>query len=400
MNTMKRFCAVVAGVLAVAASASLAATAPLNVILMIGDGMGPEHIKAAGLFANGKDGSLFMETLPRQATVITCPAYTVPAGKESSPAKVTDSAAAATAMATGRKVYNSVLSVALPGDGKPLPTVLELAATAGKRTGLVTTSFLTDATPAAFGAHVRARDLHRQIALDFLKTSRPNLILGGANGDRNVPLTAEAGQEAGYLVVTNREGLLSATREGAERLLGVFGPGPLCYEYDYLTTTRKDYDTLPHLAEMTDAALALLSREPKGFFVMIEGACIDKASHGNQLERAIHETLAFDKAIQHAVQWAAARTDTLVLVTADHETGGLTIAKGNGQGKMPDVTWSTKGHSGANVRLFAVGPGSEAIAGTLDNTDIAKLALGTFTGPTRYTPVVAAATPEAAAKGD
>jgi alkaline phosphatase len=361
------------------------------VILMIGDGMGAEHIKAAGLFANGSAGSLFMETLPQRAMVVTCPAYTIVAGDESKPVKITDSAAAATAMATGRKVFNGVLSVALPGNGAPLRTVLEQVAETGRRTGIVTTSYLTDATPAAFGAHVKDRDMHREIATDYRKTSRPNVILGGASKEKKIPLTQEDGKAAGYRVVSDREGLRAAVKEGGEHLLGLFGPGPMCYEYDFVTTTRKDYDQLPHLSEMTMAALDLLGREPKGFFLMVEGACIDKASHKNQLERSVYETLEFDKAVQKVAQWAANRKDTLLIVTADHETGGLSTLKGRGKGKMPEVTWASFSHSGANVRLFAMGAGSEAIAGILDNTDVARLVLGTFTGPTRYTPPVTAA---------
>jgi alkaline phosphatase len=364
---------------------------PRNVILMIGDGMGVEHIKAAGFFSSGKTGSLFMETLPRQAMVVTCPAYTVSAGDAPGPAKVTDSAAAASAMATGRKVYNGVLSVALPGDGAPLKTVLEQAAATGKRTGIVTTSYLTDATPAAFGAHVKDRDLHREIAVDFLNVSRPNVILGGASKKNKVPLTPETGKAAGYRVVSDRAGLAVVVKEGDAHVLGLFGVGAMCYEYDFATTTRKEYDTLPHLSEMTTAALDLLAGEPKGFFLMIEGACIDKASHNNQLERSVYETLEFDKAVQKAGQWAANRKDTLLIVTADHETGGLNTLKGNGKGRMPDVKWSGSSHSGANVPLFATGPGSEAIAGILDNTDVARLVQGTFTGPTRYTPPAALA---------
>lgn len=366
----------------------VAGEGPLNVILMIGDGMGGEHIRAAGLFANGSAGSLFMETLPRQAMVVTCPAYTVAAGDEARPAKITDSAAAATAMATGRKVFNGVLSVALPGDGAPLKTVLEQAAAVGKRTGIVTTSYLTDATPAAFAAHVKDRDMHREIAVDFLKTSRPDVMLGGASKKKKVPLTQEDGKAAGYRVVRDREGLRAAVKEGGGPLLGLFGSGPMCYEYDFVVTTRKDYDQLPHLSEMTTAALDLLGREPKGFFLMVEGACIDKASHQNQLERAVYETLEFDKAVQKAAQWAATRKDTLLIVTADHETGGLNTLKNNGKGRMPDVKWSGASHSGANVRLFAMGAGSEAIAGLLDNTDVARLVLGTFTAPTHYIPPV------------
>jgi len=156
---------------------------PKNVILLIGDGMGVGQIEAAGIFANGKTGSLFMESLPFSAQVVTCPAYSVsPGASATQPAPVTDSAAAATALATGQKVSNSVLSLAIPGDGKPLTSVLEQFAAKGKSTGLVTSSYLLDATPAAFAAHVKERGMAKEIAADFLRL-RPNVLLGGGYKD-------------------------------------------------------------------------------------------------------------------------------------------------------------------------------------------------------------------------
>jgi alkaline phosphatase len=369
-------------------SAAVAAP-PANVILMIGDGMGEEHVRAASYFAHGREGALFMESLPRRATVATCSFYTIPEGVDPATVepKVTDSAAAGTAMATGRKVYNGVISVALPGDGSPLPTVLEMAAAAGKKTGLVTTAHLTDATPSAFGAHVKARSMAREIARDYLDSSRPNVLLGGPDKSKSVPLTKPEGEAAGYAVVTNRAGLQSLVASPPERILGLFGDGgPMAYEYDHATTTHKAYDHIPHLSEMTRAALDILSRSEAGFFLMVEGACIDKASHKNHLERTVYETVEFDHAVRAAVEWAATRSDTLVLVTSDHETGGLKVVGGKAAGLMPDVTWSSKQHTTADVPLWGVGPGSEAISGRLDNTDIFQLLTGTFTAPTIFTP--------------
>lgn len=364
---------------------------PRNVILMIGDGMGLEHMKAASLFQHGREGALFMESLPRSARVITCSAYTVPSDRASAAKpKVTDSAAASTAMATGRKVYNGVLGVALPGDGRPLRTILEDCAAAGKRTGLITSSFLTDATPSGFGAHVKARTLQNEIAEQYLRRSRPNLLLGGANKEKNTPLTPAGGKAAGYAVATNRTELTACLADtNATHVLGLFGAGPMRYEYDYLRGVREDYDRLPHLSEMAAAALSFLDREPRGFFAMIEGACIDKAAHKNDLERAVHDVLEFDRAVRLVVEWALRRGDTLVLVTADHETGGLRVVRGAGKGKMPRVKWSTKSHTGADVALFAAGPGSEGVAGHLDNTDIHRLLSGAFTTPSRYVPPAA-----------
>ena len=375
-------------------AAGAAAAQPANVIVMIGDGMGPEHVRAASFFVHGREGALFMESLPHHAEVATCPYYSVPTNADPAKvaAKVTDSAAAGTAIATGRKVYNGVISAAIPGDGRPLPTLLEASKAAGRKTGLVTTSYLTDATPSVFGAHVKARAMGKDIAEQYLKDSRPNVLLGGPDKSKNVPLTKEGGEAAGYRVVTDRAGLQALVAEPPEHILGIFGAGgPMCYEFDHATTTRKDYDRIPHLSEMTKAALDILSRSDKGFFLMVEGACIDKASHGNHLERAVYETVEYDKAVRAVVEWASKRDDTLVLVTADHETGGLKVVEGKAAGTMPAVTWSSKGHTSANVPLWGIGPGSEKIAGTLDNTDVFRLASGTFEAPTRFVPPVGGA---------
>lgn len=368
-----------------------AAEPPRNVIVMIGDGMGPEHVRAASFFAHGKEGALFMESIPKRAMVTTCSFYSIPTNSDPAKVapKVTDSAAAGTAIAAGRKVYNGVISAALPGDGSALPTVLEASKAAGKKTGLVTTSYLTDATPSVFGAHVKARAMGKDIAEQYLKDSRPNVLLGGPDKSKNVPLTKEGGEKAGYKVVTDRAGLQALVAEPPDHLLGIFGAGgPMCYEFDHATTTRKDYDRIPHLTEMTKAALEILAKSEKGFFLMVEGACIDKASHGNHLERAVYETVEFDNAVRAAVEWASKRDDTLVLVTADHETGGLKVVEGKAAGTMPSVTWSSKGHTSADVPLWGQGPGSEKIAGLLDNTDIFRLASGTFEAPTRFVPPV------------
>jgi alkaline phosphatase len=437
---------VMAVALATVAAGTLRAEPPRIVILMVGDGMGPEQMKAASLFATGKEGALYLESLPQKAEVVTCPAYTVPppgvqwpaaekapadtksgaAAKESSAtakpktvSKITDSAAAATAMAAGQKVYNGVLSVALPGDGLPLATALEQAAAQGKGTGIVTSSFLTDATPAAFASHVRLRSLQKEISAGMLST-RPNVLLGGGPKPASPPavktagtqaatdkagsaevkpaasapkvpiMTADDGKAAGFQVVTDRVGLEAVQAAAGGHVLGLFGLGPMCYEQLYLTKAKKDYDNLPHLSEMAMAALRLLSAEPKGFFLLIEGGCIDKACHVNKLAEAVQETIEFDKTVRQVAEWAAKRTDTLLLVTADHETGGLKVTAANGQGQLPDVKWAGKVHTGVNVRLFAQGPGSDAVKGTLDNTDLFRILTGTFTSPTVYRPAVSA----------
>ncbi len=362
-----------------------------NIVLMIGDGMGVEHLRAASWYAHGREGALFMETLPHRGEVTTTPAYRIPPGSDlaATPPKVTDSAAAGTAMATGRKVFNGVISLALPGDGSPLETIAERFAREGRRIGVVTTAHLTDATPAAFLAHATNRSEAVAIARQFLAATNVAVLLGGPDRNPKVPLRPGPAAEAGWTVVTNREELLAAVSNPPPRLLGLFGDGgPMCYEYDHAHTTRREYERIPHLSEMAMAAARIVERGGEGFFLMIEGANIDKASHANHLERAVYETVEFDRAVREIVEWAKARGDTLVIVTADHETGGLRVVAGRGQGQMPQVTWSSRGHTGAKVPIWALGPGSERVGGTWDNTDIWRFMTGTFDQPTVYMPEV------------
>ena len=139
-----------------------------------------------------------------------------------------------------------------------------------------------------------------------------------------------------------------------------------------------DYDTVPHLSEMTSAAIRALDNDPNGFFLMVEGGRIDKAAHINIIERNVFETLEFDRAFRVVMNWAKDREDTLIIVTADHECGGLKVLRNRGRGSMPDVLWSsrydsTKDHTGVNVPVYAVGEGAENFAGVIDNTDIFKI---------------------------
>jgi alkaline phosphatase len=273
---------------------------PKNVIILIGDGMGFEHVRAAGMYKNGQDGTLVFESFPHKDQVNTYSA---------SPS-VTDSAAAATAIATGFKVNNGVVSVADPGDGSELETLLEYFKTLGKSTGLVTTTYVTHATPACFGAHEPSRGNYSAIADDYLSQTRPNVLFGGgANG-----MSVSAAEGAGYAVVTDAAGMLALDTETADMVSGQFGSGGLPYELDGL-------DSLPHLSEMTETALQILDNDPNGFFLMVEGGLIDWAAHANDLPRMVWETIEFDNAVLEVLDWAAGRTDTLIIVTADHETG-------------------------------------------------------------------------------
>ena len=323
---------------------------PKNIIFMIGDGMGFEQVKAAGMYLNGQEGALPFESLPVRGEVMT----------KSADSAVTDSAAAATAMATGIKVNNQVVSIALPGDGKDLKTFTEFFKEYGKRTGILTNSYLNDATPACFSGHARKRDDFEELSRDMIKNVHPSLLFGG--GCKG--MSAGFLEDAGYAVATDLKSMEELTPE-SKSWAGLFGASMLPYE------KGGDYSRLPRLSQMVKKALLLLDNE-KGFFIMVEGGLIDKAGHGNDLEKSIGETVEFGNAVKTVLAWAKDRNDTLIIVTADHETGGLTVIENNGRGNYPEVTWKSKGHSGVNVPLYVWGENSEAFGKTIDNTDIFK----------------------------
>lgn len=320
-----------------------------NVILMIGDGMGPEQVKAGSLYATGRPNSLSFQSFPNQAQVITKSCADGP----------TDSAASATAMATGHKVNNGILSMAIPGNGENLPTLLEQMAATGKKTGLVTTTEITHATPAGFGAHAESRGDARKIVSDYLNRTRPDVLMGGGSK----LITPEALQAAGYLLATDRVSLQAVDVETPFRVAGLFGIGHMPYEFDGVG----DY---PHLSEMTAKALEILERDPDGFFLMVEGGRIDHAGHGNDGERLVPEVVEFSKAVQRVMDWAEGREDTIIIVTADHETGGLGVGEVDEESGLPEMTWGTDGHTHTPVPLYAWGPGAEKFRGTIDNTAI------------------------------
>lgn len=327
-----------------------------NVILCIGDGMGPGQVDAARCFAGT---NLFFESFPYQTRMTTF----------SAEGALTDSAAAATAIATGHKVYDGVLSLAMPGDGSELETLLEACQKLGKATGLVTTSYITDATPAAFAAHVASRYSHAQIAYDYLNRTRPEVLLGGGED-----LGADEASAAGYTVVTDAAALAAVSVAGQPRVCGLFGPSTLPYVYDGL-------GVFPSLLDMTRKALDLLENDPDGFFLMVEGGLIDHACHINDLERSVFETLAFDAAVKSVAEWAQGRGDTLVLVMADHETGGLSVLADNGAGNFPEVLWSTTGHTDTPVALYGWGVNAGLVTQTVDNVQVHAISLSTALMP-------------------
>lgn len=344
-------------------SSRSSARSPRNVILLIGDGMGYNQVLLARLKSVGIDGRLHMERMPVMGQTYTHSANNL----------VTDSAAAGTALASGIKTNDGMLGMA--PDGTHYRTVLQAARARGMATGLVATSTITHATPAAFAAHVRSRDLQPAIAEHMLENKVDVLIGGGqrffmprsqrgSSRRDNRDLIAEA-QEAGYTYASTW-----AQLQAVEEL-----PVLALLQRDALTTRPPE----PTLAELTEKAIDLLEDRRRGlfvrrrgFFMMVEGSQIDWAGHDNDAVNNVWQMLHFDLAVKAAIDFALADRRTLVIVTSDHETGGLTIPGGRLDGSRLRVAWSTGGHTAEPVPVYALGPGAENFTGVYDNTDLSK----------------------------
>ncbi len=345
-----------------------------NIIFMVPDGMGLADVTAARIFRNGIDGPpLHLETLEEIGYQRTYSANSA----------ITDSAPAASAWACGEKFNNG--EICFHGDGRPyLPSILELAKRKKMGTGLVATSTITHATPAAFGAHVANRNCETEIARQYIEVSKPDVILGGGMKKFNPPspdlcgtggdIAAKAKQD-GYSIVRTRDQMNSALDAGETKLLGLFAPEGMTPEI-----LRADGTAEPHLKDMTVAALTMLEKHRKGFFLMVEGSQVDWANHANDVKYQVGETLAFDDAVKAVLDWIDStperRNHTLLIIAPDHETGGFAI---NGPNRIPQpgecVTagWTSGNHTGTDVPVWAQGPGSEAVGRALENTDLYRI---------------------------
>lgn len=341
----------------------ITADRPRSIILCIGDGMGFNQIALARQRAVGLGGLLHMESLPFSGIVRTSSANSV----------VTDSAAAATAMSCGVKTNNGMIG--MTPDKQRCRSILEALDQKGWRTGLVVTSTLSHATPAAFAAHVEHRKMEAEIAAQMLQGGTDILFGGGkaywiAEGGLRKDhrdLIAEAGQAGFQMVYTDSQ--MEQLKTG--RAVGLFADGGM--------TT---FEPEPALVQMTKKALELLSARSSDwfapaprFFLMVEGSQIDWACHNNDTTAMIRQLLLFDMAVKEALDFAVRDKRTLVIVMADHETGGLTLHEGKDFSRF-QVRWSSKGHTGADVPLFVYGPGAEQFCGTLDNTGIFRRLAG------------------------
>jgi alkaline phosphatase len=344
------------------------------IILFIGDGMGAEQRKAAQWLALGQSGQLVMDQLP-----VTGWSQTASANNP-----ITDSAAGGTAISTGVKTNNGYVGV--NPSGATLETILEITHARGWATGLVTNVQMTHATPATFAAHVLSRNEMTEIAAQLLDEGVEVLMGGGEDEFLRTDQTGcypEAGERAdgrdliteaitgGYTYVCDGTGFAAVDPTTTTHLLGLFADEGMPRPYT------------PSLAAMTEKAIDILSRDPDGFFLMVEGGQIDWAGHGNEALLMMEDVLGLDAAIQVALDYQAVAPDTLVIVTADHETGGMlaslspTHLEGeDGPFLMPDgitefyVTWTTDYHTAADVPVTASGPRAADLQGTYENTQL------------------------------
>ncbi len=270
----------------------------------------PEHFEL-GKAANG--GSLYVDSIPwnAQGTLDT-----------SSLDGVTDSAAAATALATGFETHNGWLSMVPSGSGATsVPTALEAAMESGKWAGLVTDVYVTDATPAAFGAHVTDRGLDEEIATQ-MAARRPQMLMGGNGYGGTAPLKGLAGVT--YVSrLKSLQSYLSGATPWVVPLYGFWAGGPMTYDLDRSVEGVTAVE--PTLTQLTQAALADLSRNADGFFLMVEGGAIDWTAHARDPGGVAAEVREYDRAVKAAYDWARTRGDTLLVITSDHETGGLQV---------------------------------------------------------------------------
>ncbi|HBG28486.1 MAG: hypothetical protein A2Y10_10700 [Planctomycetes bacterium GWF2_41_51] len=398
---------------------------PKNIIMIIVDGGGRNHIQAANYYSSGKKSAQKFEKFPVQLSVTTFPygsSYdSKKAVKDFGYVKdgYTDSAAASTALATGIKTNRG--SIGVDHKDKKIENVIEKCEKLGMATGVVTTVPYYHATPAGFSVHDDSRNDYVEIAEKMINESALEVIFGCGNPlyDNNgnklsspekkwmqmwSPLAADAaGADADDDGTPDKWTLIQSKQEFVSLMEGPT-PKRVCGVPETAETlqqkrsgkSRVPFDVplnenVPNLSEMSLAALNVLDDDPDGFFVMIEAGAVDWASHGNERTRMIEEMMDFYSAADAVINWVETKSnwnDTLLIITADHQTGYLTGPKkkavvNNGKGKMPSFEWHSGGHTNAPVFLYAKGQGSKNLTthikgkdpvygNYIDNTDIPK----------------------------
>ncbi len=365
-----------------------------NIIFMVPDGQGLSNVTAARIFKNGPDGDpLYQETLDNIGYQRT----------HSANSTVTDSAAAASAWAVGEKFLNGEISCHGGDNGEcinQVPTILELAGAMGKATGLVATSQISHATPAAFGAHVFSRNCGVEIARQYIMDAGVDVILGGGIYKTNAPAYCDVYEESytpadrrqymidlalenGYAYITDEDEMdTAASNKKTKKILGMFeqlGEGEGKSVELFRVDPSVEYpDGEPTLAEMTSAALDILEKDRDGLFLMVEGSQVDWEDHDGDVEGQIAESLGFDEAVKVVLDWIdekpSRKNDTLIIVVADHETGGFAVNGPYGflseAGDIVEDGWTSGNHTAVDTIIYSQGPGSEKLGKALDNTDL------------------------------
>lgn len=317
-----------------------------NIILLIGDGMGVAQLYA-GMVAN--NGHLNIEKMKHIGLSKT----------NSATDFATDSGAAGTALATGQKTYQKAIGVNI--DTIPIKSILEIAEDNNKATGLIASSTITHATPASFIAHQPIRYNYEEIAEDFLKTDIEVFIGGGLkhfNDRKDGQDLTQILKNNGYDVILNPDDIINST---SDKIAG------LIYEDSPPKYSEGRGDMLPN---STVKAIVTLNRNTNGFFLMVEGSQIDWGAHKKNTDYVVEEMLDFDRTVGEVLKFAEADGNTLVIVTADHETGGMTINDGDIEKGEIKAKYTSFHHTGVMVPVFAYGPGSEDFCGIYENTEI------------------------------
>ena len=325
---------------------------PKNIIFLIGDGMGINYVAAS--YLNDKNNPY--KDFKSIGFSVT----------QSADKLITDSAAGATVLATGYRTLNRYISI--DSTGNPLKTIFQFAKEKGKSVGLVVTSSVTNATPAAFYAHIDDRGRETDIAFQLSQTEL-DLIIGGGKqfflpdvigGSRKDDMNLiDSMQFRGWNFFEKFDGQSIAVTDKVLCLL----------EKNGLKHSSDRYYTL---GEMTKAALDNLSNNQNGFVLLVEGSQIDWAGHDNNQEYLLSEMKDFNSAIKIALDFAKKNGETLVVVTADHETGGMSIIGGDFDGNNLKIGFINKSHSAGFVPIFSFGPSEELLRGVLENYEIGR----------------------------
>jgi alkaline phosphatase len=334
------------------AATATGSAGPFSIVLFIGDGVGLEYWSAARLVSPEQS----IDEFPVVGLVDT----------EASNSRITDSAAGATAYSAGVRTFNGAIGVG--PDSTPVETVLERARGRGMATGLVATSTITHATPASFVAHVPSRNMHWAIAAEVAEADVDVILAGGRHYFRasERPDSADLMERLlrGATYVEDAATFRALDPDTVSRLVGMFA------EENPPSAVQR----APQLSELTATALDVLAKDDDGFFLMVEGSQIDWRGHDNApLRDVLAEMQDFDLAIRRALAFRDGRPNTLIVVVADHSTGGLAV-HGDSTGNLA-AHYTTDGHIQGMIPMFAIGPGAAAFAGVMNNDRVGRLLL-------------------------